>query len=361
MATNLDILKSKFGQAQAAGVSDGTFRRFFSTGQEAPAQQPMQVPQPAQPAQPTQQPPMSPAEVQQTVAQGAAMANPMQVTGMHQTGLGGWRQYLMPGYGRAQSGNQDAVSSGFFTRGTGNAGGQAGAVGPYAMDYAGLIAANPGAYQSAYAPAMQATLNQLLNPEGFKYDVNADGLYQQIKDNYTKAGRQAMMDTQGQSAALTGGYGNSYAAQAGQQAYQESLGNLAAMIPELQQLAYQQYQQGMDDRRNNLEAMRKLEDQDYQRWLQDYQDYQAYLATLPMQGTGSGLNIGDIEATKDRDGRELSRWRMDEADKNYKGELAKQQAAKAEAMAADGVDTITGAAAPGSKYVYDGTLWNPKW
>lgn len=114
------------------------------------------------------------------------------------------------------------------------------------------------------------------------------------------------------------------------------------MIPELQQLAYQQYQQGQDDRRNNLEAMRKLEDQDYQRWLQDYQDYQAYLATLPMQTAGSGLNIGDIEATKDREGRELSRWRMDAADQSYKGEIAKQQAAKAAAMAADGVDTITG-------------------
>jgi len=351
MATNLDILKSKFGQAQAAGVSDGTFRRFFSKGQEAPAQQPMQAPQPAQPAQPAQQPPMSPAEVQQTVAQGAAMANPMQVTGMHQTGLGGWRQYLRPGYGNQQSGNQDAVS-GFFTRGTGNAGGQAG---PYAMDYAGLMAANPGAYQSAYAPAMQATLNQLLNPEGFKYDVNADGLYQQIKDNYVKAGRQAMMDTQGQSATLTGGYGNSYAAQAGQQAYQESLGNLAAMIPELQQLAYQQYQQGMDDRRNNLEAMRKLEDQDYQRWLQDYQDYQAYLATLPMQGTGSGLNIGDIEATKDRDGRELSRRRMDEAVSALREAQAEAAAA---APATGGKETVTSPTQ--SQYVTDLSFINRK-
>ena len=359
MANNLDILKSKFGQAQAGGITDKTLRSYFSDEFKAPAQQPMQAPQPAQ-TQPAQQPPMSPAEVQQTVAQGAAMANPMQVTGMHQTGLGGWRQYLRPGYGSASAAAQSASGEHKgFTYGSQDYM-DGGAAGPYAMDYAGLIAANPGAYQSAYAPAMQATLNQLLNPEGFKYDVNADGLYQQIKDNYVKAGRQAMMDTQGQSAALTGGYGNSYAAQAGQQAYQESLGNLAAMIPELQQLAYQQYQQGMDDRRNNLEAMRKLEDQDYQRWLQDYQDYQAYLATLPMQGTGSGLNIGDIEATKDRDGRELSRWRMDAADQAYKGEIAKQQAAKAAAMAADGVDTIKGAAAPGSKYVYDGTLLNPK-
>lgn len=340
MATNLDILKSKFGQAQSAGVSDRTFRSYFTQDKPGQEQQPMQAPQPAQPAQPAQQPPMSPAEVQQTVAQGAAMANPMQVTGMHQTGLGGWRQYLRPGYGSASAAAQSASGEHKgFTYGSQDYM-DGGAAGPYAMDYAGLIAANPGAYQSAYAPAMQATLNQLLNPEGFKYDVNADGLYQQIKDNYVKAGRQAMMDTQGQSAALTGGYGNSYAAQAGQQAYQESLGNMAAMIPELQQLAYQQYQQGMDDRRNNLEAMRKLEDQDYQRWLQDYQDYQAYLATLPQYSEGTGINPADMAATAEREGRAA-------AEKSRDAALASKKIQSKYSVLDPDVDTWTGADIPG--------------
>lgn len=126
-------------------------------------------------------------------------------------------------------------------------------------------------YTNVYSAPMEKLMNQLLNPNGFKYDVNADGLYQQIKDNYLKQGRQAMMDTQGQSAALTGGYGNSYGAMAGQQAYQESLGNLQGMIPELQQLAWQQYQQGQDDKRNNLEALNKLENQEYARWMDEQQ------------------------------------------------------------------------------------------
>ena len=104
-------------------------------------------------------------------------------------------------------------TSGLNVSGVGNAGrgGWYGAVGAAGqlMDPAALLAGAPGVYNSAYAPAMQNLMNQLLNPTPFNYDVNADGLYQQIKDNYTKAGRQAMMDTQCQSAAMTGGYGNS--------------------------------------------------------------------------------------------------------------------------------------------------------
>lgn len=164
-------------------------------------------------------------------------------------------------------------------------------------DPTAFLAAAPGAYQSPYAAAMQQTMNGLLNPTPFRYDVNADGLYQQIKDNYIKQGRQAMMDTQGQSAALTGGYGNSYGAMAGQQAYQESLGNLAGMIPELQQIAWQQYQQGQDDQRNNLEAMSKLDAQEYARWADEQAAYQELLKTLPAQTRammGGGGNGGGI-------------------------------------------------------------------
>lgn len=178
--------------------------------------------------------------------------------------------------------------------GVGNAGrglfyGTLGA-GGRAVDSTAFLAAAPGAYQSPYAAAMEKTMNGLLNPKPFQYDVNADGLYQQIKDNYIKQGRQAMMDTQGQSAALTGGYGNSYGAMAGQQAYQESLGNLAGIIPELQQIAWQQYQQGQDDQRNNLEAMSKLDAQEYARWLDEQEKYQELLKYMPLADQGKGGN-----------------------------------------------------------------------
>jgi len=201
--------------------------------------------------------------------------------------------------------SEAAQNAALNVSGVGNAGRGLfyGALGPSGQiaDPTAFLAAAPGAYQSPYAAAMQQTMNGLLNPTPFRYDVNADGLYQQIKDNYVKQGRQAMMDTQGQSAALTGGYGNSYGAMAGQQAYQESLGNLAGMIPELQQIAWQQYQQGQDDQRNNLEAMSKLDAQEYARWADEQEKYQELLKTLPAQSQGMGGIVvqggGGVDAT----------------------------------------------------------------
>lgn len=83
--------------------------------------------------------------------------------------------------------------------------------------------------------------NAWLN-NGFSYDFNQDALYQQYKDKYIKQGKMAMQDTMGQAAAITGGYGNSYAATVGNQAYQASLENLNDVIPELYQMAYNMHQ-----------------------------------------------------------------------------------------------------------------------
>ena len=78
----------------------------------------------------------------------------------------------------------------------------------------------PGQYTSPWHTQLNDTINKILNREKFSYDLNGDALYQQYKDQYTTQGQMAMMDTMGQAAALTGGYGNSYAQSVGQQAYQ---------------------------------------------------------------------------------------------------------------------------------------------
>ena len=49
------------------------------------------------------------------------------------------------------------------------------------------------------------------------------------------------MDTAGQAAALTGGYGNSYAQTAGQQTYNQYLLGLTQLVPQYQQMALEQY------------------------------------------------------------------------------------------------------------------------
>lgn len=73
--------------------------------------------------------------------------------------------------------------------------------------------------------------------KNFSYDVNTDALYQQYKDQYVRQGKLAMADTMGQAAALTGGYGNSYAQTAGQQTFQGYLQQLNDIVPELAQMS----------------------------------------------------------------------------------------------------------------------------
>ena len=108
-------------------------------------------------------------------------------------------------------------------------------------------------------------LEAYLNREDFQYDLNGDALYRQYKDRYLDMGKNAMMDTMGQAAALTGGYGSSYAQNVGQQAYQKYLKELGNVVPELYQLAYDRYQ----DRGS---AMYKT----YEGWAKQAQEAAAY-------------------------------------------------------------------------------------
>ncbi len=88
---------------------------------------------------------------------------------------------------------------------------------------------------------MNQVLGDIQNGKKFSYDVNGDALYQQYKDSYMRQGKIAMQDAMGQAAAMTGGYGNSYAASVGNQAYQSYLQQLNDRIPELYQLALDRY------------------------------------------------------------------------------------------------------------------------
>lgn len=94
-----------------------------------------------------------------------------------------------------------------------------------------------------YGAQVDAALDKILNRKPFTYDLNGDMLYQQYKDRYMTQGKQAMMDTMGQAAALTGGYGNSYAQTVGQQTYQGYLQGLNDRVPELYRLALDRYGQ----------------------------------------------------------------------------------------------------------------------
>lgn len=142
------------------------------------------------------------------------------------------------------------------------------------------LANKPGAYQSAWQTQLNEVIKKIMNREQFSYDLNGDALYQQYKDQYVNQGKMAMMDTMGQAAALTGGYGNSYAQSVGQQAYQGYLQGLNDKIPELYQLALSKYQMEGDAMYDQAALMAQQEDQDYGRYRDQVSDYYTELDRL---------------------------------------------------------------------------------
>ena len=109
---------------------------------------------------------------------------------------------------------------------------------------AGIEAQKPQGYSSKYGEQLEQMLQQIQNPEKFKYSFNGDEMFKYYADLYTQKGKQASQDAMGQAAALTGGYGNSYAQQAGNQAYQQYLLGLYDKGMDLQQQAWDRYQYG---------------------------------------------------------------------------------------------------------------------
>lgn len=128
-------------------------------------------------------------------------------------------------------------------------------------------------YAGTFENQLNDIYNQIANREKFSYDVNADPLYDMYKDKYIQQGKLAMKDTMGQAAALTGGYGSSYAQQVGQQTYDAYLQSLSDVIPELYGMAYSQYQDE-GDRLNNLYGMAgKQREAEYNQYRDAMQDY----------------------------------------------------------------------------------------
>ena len=130
----------------------------------------------------------------------------------------------------------------------------------------GDLAAPAAGHGSQWSSPLDDAADKYLNREKFQYDVNEDALYHQYKDLYTMQGQQAMVDTMGQAATLTGGYGNSYAQTAGQQAYQGHIQKLGEVVPELYQLALDKYKMEGDQARDRASFLAQMDDRDYSRW-----------------------------------------------------------------------------------------------
>lgn len=140
-------------------------------------------------------------------------------------------------------------------------------------NYDSINSSQPSGYNSAYQAQIEKLMNQIENRDDFQYDMSADMLYQQYKDQYVNMGQNAMKDTMGQAASLTGGYGNSYAASAGSQAYQNYLQQLNDKVPDLYNLSLNKYQAEGDDLLNQYNMYMNADNTDYSKYLDSYNQW----------------------------------------------------------------------------------------
>lgn len=133
--------------------------------------------------------------------------------------------------------------------------------------------ANMPTYKNSYDADIEAIYNEIVGREDFRYDINEDALYHQYADQYQHLGELAMMDTVGQASAMTGGYGNSYAVTAGNQAFQQYLAQLNAVVPELYGMAYDRYTAEGEEMLNQYGMLRDRADDEYNKYLAELDQY----------------------------------------------------------------------------------------
>lgn len=127
-------------------------------------------------------------------------------------------------------------------------------------------------YESEYKAQIDAMLNEILNREDFTYNAEKDPLFQQYQQMYQREGNRAMNDTLAEVASGAGGM-NSYAITAAQQANDYYNAQMTDKIPELYQLAYDMYLQGIDNKVRDLGLLTSMDDTQYGRYRDTMSDW----------------------------------------------------------------------------------------
>lgn len=137
-----------------------------------------------------------------------------------------------------------------------------------------LGALRPQDYQSSFSEELEQLYQQLTQREALAYDPRQDAQYQNYAYLYAQRGKDAMEDTMGQAAALTGGYASSYAQSVSQQAYDRYMQQLAELMPELEQNAQQRDKAQRQQLMQRYELTKEREQADYNRHLQQEEAWQ---------------------------------------------------------------------------------------
>lgn len=203
---------------------------------------------------------------------------------------------------------------------------------PAKADTSWLDKLGESSYNYDQSGQISAKLDALLNRTPFSYDAASDPLYQQYRKQYTREADRSAEDVLGKTAVMTGGMPSTAAVAASQQASDYQMSQMTDKIPELQQLAYSMYQDGLNADRADLNTLIGLEDNNYNRWLADRNYlYQLARDQVGDQQTADALAYQkqqdkmNYDYQKERDAIEDARY---DAEWQYKLQQAAAQAAR---------------------------------
>lgn len=226
-------------------------------------------------------------------------------------------------------------------------------------------AQKPAEYQSSYQQKIDTLLDEILGQGAFSYSFDADPLYQQYRDQYSRSARLALQNSMAGAAAATGGYGSSYAASAGSQAYQEQMAAMNEVLPELYDAALSRWTAESNARRSRLEDLTALEKNAqaaYQAQLEDYytgldaytkaaesaysKDYEAYTdlrdSLVDLRDYYAGQEQQSIQNAQKQAEYELALKKYEESVRQWEAEQALKQAQAAKSAAAASSSSGTG-------------------
>lgn len=132
----------------------------------------------------------------------------------------------------------------------------------------------PGPYNSRWQSKIDGLVDSIMGRPKFETDDVFDSdLYKTYREQYINQGQRAMRDAAANAAGLTGGYGSTYSAAAGQQAYDNYLNQLNDRTLDIYDRVYNQYLQEGQELYNQLGMLNNQDSIEYGRYRDDVGDY----------------------------------------------------------------------------------------
>lgn len=149
-----------------------------------------------------------------------------------------------------------------------------------AINQTGALLQQLSSGKTSYTDRLNGIIDTIMNRKEFSYNPDEDALWQNALASAMRNGKQAMNDTIGQAAALTGGYGSSYGTSAANQAYNQYVQSAYDNLPQYYQMAMEAYNQEGDRLNNQYSILSDADKNEYDRLLQNYSANKDYSDTL---------------------------------------------------------------------------------